>query len=421
MDNNEYDFLKIRAIKSYNGITFSFDSDDYYDLYYLYMKCGDNFEFILSSKSLLLNDEKLIEGNTYYVDGYKIINGEYVLKGKSNVFKCEILNRVKDFDKPLISIVCPMYNSDTCIANCIDSILLSTQGNIEIIIVDDGSTDNCKTVVSWYVDKYPGIVSYYYQEHHGVSFARNKGIFESNGQYMGFIDSDDYVHPRMYQELLMALNKEKTSIAIGKTICIDPKENISVILNVPNVTNERSCSVSYEDVIDYKNKRNPKNVYFVSACHILVDSDIVKNHLFPNFNHYEDIAFTRMLYSYFDNFAFAHNAYYVWDQRIRNTLGSESTRNYNNKTSDIYEIHKKYFRSIIYGYLEGNKKRKDLLLYDVVVELYDYLKGNKYLNKDNDLYKIVANEINKYFTSDILLGNKYILSDNEIIEYIINL
>lgn len=418
---NNYDLIEIRAIKSYKGITFSFDSTEVYDLYYVYMKCEDKFEFIADSKSLLLSNPKFIENELYYVDGFKLENGEYILKGKSNVYKCHTIEKKKDFEKPLISIVCPMFNAYTCISNCIDSILLSTLDKIELIIVDDGSTDNSKVIIDWYLINYPDLIKYYYQENKGVSFARNMGLKNVCGVYTGFIDSDDYVHPRMYEELLKALQNNNCNIAIGKTILIDQNSNISIILDVPNKNNDDSFSISYEEMINYKNSGSSMNIYFVSSCHLLVKTDIVINHPFPNFNHYEDIAFTRMLYSFFDRLAFSHKAYYVWDQRIRNTVGSESIRNYIKKYEDKYEIHRKFFRAHLYGYKEGSIEKKEILSYDVINDLYYYLKCGNFLNQDNDLYKIVINEIKNYFDKNYLLSNKYIIGNNELKRFIENI
>ncbi len=92
---------------------------------------------------------------------------------------------------PKVSIVIPTYNRETIICKAIDSALSQTYKNLEIIIVDDGSTDNTKTVL----EKYGSRLNYFYQENKGISGARNAGIKRSTGQYIAFLDSDDYWLP----------------------------------------------------------------------------------------------------------------------------------------------------------------------------------------------------------------------------------
>lgn len=88
---------------------------------------------------------------------------------------------------PLVSVIIPTYNRAWIISEAIDSVLTQDYPNFELIIVDDGSTDETRAVLDKYRDK----VNVIYQENHGVSAARNTGILQSNGEYIAFLDSDD--------------------------------------------------------------------------------------------------------------------------------------------------------------------------------------------------------------------------------------
>jgi len=410
--------IKIRCIRSYDGLTLSFDSKDYYNLYYLYKQHGNKIEILVKTKDFIVSHPEIQEGESYYVVGYKIENGEYVMKAHSINYVCHPLEKKPITGRPKISIVCPVYKAETCIGNCLDSILLSTQDDLEIICIDDGSPDHSKDVILWYQDAYPTIVKYYYQENQGVSFARNKGIELATGEYIGLIDNDDFVHPRMYEELLTAAEETGCPIAIGKTIIKEPSGNENIVLNVPNENNVRYSITPYDEMMRLKLKCDSHNIFFVAVWHKIIKADLVKAHLFPTSNHYEDTAYTRMIYSYIDNFAFAYHAYYVWDQRRRNTVGTASTYNYTRKTDDIYEIHKKFFDANFFGFEAGNPNRIDWISYDLVKEIHDYLKKTNSLDKNNELFKIVKKQITDHFGLLFLENNPHIKEDQEILDYV---
>ncbi|MCI8778348.1 MAG: glycosyltransferase family 2 protein [Bacilli bacterium] len=92
----------------------------------------------------------------------------------------------------LISIIIPVYNTEDYLDKCLSSIINQTYKNIEIIIIDDGSTDNSKKIIKQYMNK-DCRISYYYQNNSGVAIARNSGIDKAQGDYIAFIDSDDYI------------------------------------------------------------------------------------------------------------------------------------------------------------------------------------------------------------------------------------
>jgi len=91
-------------------------------------------------------------------------------------------------ETPLFTVIVPTFNRKDFLKIAVDSVFDQTFDDLEIIIIDDGSTDDTKKLVSKYSDKR---IKYFYQENKGVSFARNKGIEESNGKYVAFLDSDD--------------------------------------------------------------------------------------------------------------------------------------------------------------------------------------------------------------------------------------
>lgn len=104
----------------------------------------------------------------------------------------------------LISVIVPAYNAERHLKECLDSLLAQTYQRIEVIIVDDGSTDRTAQICKEYTEKDKRIV-YVFQKNQGVSEARNHGIQVAKGDYLGFVDADDKIHPDMYGYLLKIL------------------------------------------------------------------------------------------------------------------------------------------------------------------------------------------------------------------------
>lgn len=115
-------------------------------------------------------------------------------------------------NNPLISVVVPVYNVEAFLDDCVESIISQTYANLEIILVDDGSTDSSAELCDKWM-KSDSRVMVIHKTNGGLSSARNAGIEIARGEYIGFIDSDDYIHPQMYECLLKLLNKSSRKMA----------------------------------------------------------------------------------------------------------------------------------------------------------------------------------------------------------------
>ena len=114
---------------------------------------------------------------------------------------------------PKVSIIVPIYNAEKYMKKCIDSILSQTLKNIEIILVNDGSSDNSANIADEYsrLDKRVRVI---HQNNSGPSVARNTGISVARGEYIGFVDSDDYIEQTMYEELFKSADKNNVQVAM---------------------------------------------------------------------------------------------------------------------------------------------------------------------------------------------------------------
>ena len=115
--------------------------------------------------------------------------------------------------KDLISIIVPVFNVETYVSDCINSLIKQTYKNLEIILVNDGSTDNSLRICNEYAikDSRIKIIS---KDNGGVSDARNAGLAKATGTYIGFVDSDDFIHPQMYELLYNAINQNEADLAV---------------------------------------------------------------------------------------------------------------------------------------------------------------------------------------------------------------
>ena len=113
--------------------------------------------------------------------------------------------------EPKISVIIPIYNTAEYLPRCLDSILNNTYQNLEIICVNDGSTDNSLIILEQYAAEDSRIVAVN-QENAGVSAARNAGLDRATGDFIAFVDSDDWVHPQYFEVLMQFGNSEKADI-----------------------------------------------------------------------------------------------------------------------------------------------------------------------------------------------------------------
>lgn len=125
---------------------------------------------------------------------------------------------------PLISIIIPIYNIMDCLEKCVDSCINQTYQNIEILMVDDGSTDGTGTLCDKLKEK-DDRIRVFHKENGGSSSARNLGIEQAKGEYLGFVDSDDFISPAMYEDLMNAVLEFDVPIAQVSRDEIDEKGN----------------------------------------------------------------------------------------------------------------------------------------------------------------------------------------------------
>ena len=119
---------------------------------------------------------------------------------------------------PLISVIVPVYNVEDYLSKCVASILAQSYKNLQVILVDDGSTDRCPEICDD-IAKRESRVQTIHKKNGGLSSARNAGIDAANGDFLAFVDSDDYIAPDMYEYLYRNMAETESDISIcGKYV-----------------------------------------------------------------------------------------------------------------------------------------------------------------------------------------------------------
>ncbi len=125
----------------------------------------------------------------------------------------------------LISVIVPVYNASEYVSQCIDSILIQSYQELEILLIDDGSTDNSLQICEAYCRRDPRVQLIQHVKNRGLVSARKTGLQASRGKYIGFVDADDYIEPEMFKRLIYAIEKYDVDfvhsgfIVEGENIC----------------------------------------------------------------------------------------------------------------------------------------------------------------------------------------------------------
>ena len=250
----------------------------------------------------------------------------------------------------LISVIVPVYKVEKYLKRCVDSILAQTYPCLEVILVDDGSPDGCPAICDEYAreDRRVRVI---HKENGGLSDARNAGIDAAKGNFLGFIDSDDYVHPRFYELLLQALKEEGADIA-G---C-----DVKKIYETGTVEEEEKEAVRSEI---YSGREATANLYdaqlylkSVVIWNKLYKKELFKDVRFPKVKLHED-EFTsyRLLYQS-KSVVYIDRAYYFYFQREDGIMGQKQKK-ISPVALEAYEQMETFFRE------KGEKDLLQMMMY----------------------------------------------------------
>lgn len=368
---SEIEKFKITVLNGFRGTTLAFRSKWVYDLYKVYNR---NWLIATTEDPILELLHKITKNeiDEIMVEWYIKKDDDYVLWWVSEGV-AKLPDRKKTDYK--ISVIIPVYNAELFLPRTIDSILSSSMTDIEIVLVDDGSKDDSLNVCQWYAKNF-SCVSVIHQTNQWVSVARNTWIKAVSGDYIAFVDSDDIIHPFMYENLYNACKVTKTDIAISTVIIRNDINNTEPCLSMPE-KNENYIVYTYDEVIQNMHSKN--NMYFVAVWNKIVKAEIIKQVSFPvkypnSIVLYEDSAYTPTLYSYIDKFTLCKDAIYIWDKRQRKTIGTLSTRHKSEDTDNVWKAFIYAYSYPIYNRNWKNWELCDYASFKRLIESYDKFK-----------------------------------------------
>ena len=358
--------------------------------------CGSIYlTLVLSVYSGHLMDELLVTILLGFISGFVLLD---VKRAKEkNIFRkessklCDIKYNKK---KPLISVIVPIYNAEKYLKECLDSLVNQTLKNMEIILIDDGSTDTSSNIVDSYAKKYSNVIVKHVKNG-GVSKARNKGLSLAKGEYIAFIDSDDYINLTTYEKMYYKASSNDLDIVGCNTNIIYPGKLVNCNSNIPLLSkdneNDKKITLIYSYAVIWNKiyKREIlNNITFKEGSNFCEDV-LFLYHVIPKANSFGNV--NEYLYNYVQH---EGSLTYVYDKKLYQLIDNfddlvklyKKEKPYKNYKDEIEYSYVRYLYGTFIKRLAKTKDKKKFdegveLVEDKVVKSYPNYKKNKYIKR----------------------------------------
>ena len=417
-DKEKSDFLRYKDIpeewksesivytlfKWYHWFTLSCRTEKIYDLYRVYDK---NENLIAETEDEVVELPKC-DTEWLYVRAY---NNNHIEKAEWGML--EELPPREHSRYYNLSVVVPLYNSELFMCRTIDSILSSSLEDIELILIDDWSTDNTWKIAKRYEKEY-GCVKAIHQTNKWVCVARNRWMDMASGEYLAFCDNDDIVHPLMYERLFQTCKGYWTDIAICPALIRNDINDKELYLTC-SARPERTVVYTFEEMV--QNRWTKGNIFWVAVRNKIVKTEIAQLAQFPTWYTgvwilYEDVAYTSSLYSYIDKFALCKDAVYTRDKRKQKTVWTASTRHQKEDNEYVWKMFVYWFSYALYNKSWKHLEAHDYTHFKRLIEAYDKFNQPSPLRTHRDI------KLRELITSQKLKENKLIMADKHLAEIV---
>lgn len=286
-----------------------------------------------------------------------------------------------------ISIIIPVYNGEKYIKKCLDSIKSQTFQDYEVLIINDGSKDNTKKIIETYLED--DRFKLYNRTNHGIGSSRNFGIEKSKGNYICFIDSDDYVDLNYLEKLYTKINSDKLDMVVCNYIELNEELNIEKKVKINEFAN---TTINKNPELLLEINKSPWNKIY--------KKNIIKNIKFPENLKYEDTEFLlKVMKNAKIGYINEYLNYYIihsnsetttMDKRVFDILTIiKNIRDfYENSSSDVKEYINRMTLQILTTYTIQQKYQKDKNLGNKFINnAFEYIEDNIPNYKQNEYFK----------------------------------
>lgn len=301
--------------------------------------------------------------------------------------------------KKKVSIIVPVYNTEKYLRTCLDSLVNQTLKDIEIVIVNDGSIDNSESIIKEYQNKYKDMIIYKKQDNSGVAVARNTALTLASGEYVGFVDSDDFVAVDMYEKLYNSAKANDADIVVSGYFFDYDAKNIKNFELGNTELYGKSLIESPEMLIN--------TTPFITNK--IIKNSLIKDNgfVFEKYRIFEDLLFTYKAMLKANKINKVDECFYHYCRRT----GESVTGTFSPKFEDIFKVGNE-LRSF---YIENNGN--DLIDYvDYIIIKHIYLRFNARVGIKEMKHKhVFARKSMRYLNKNVpnWKKNKYIITNRK--------
>ncbi|MCC3215737.1 glycosyltransferase [Chryseobacterium sp. X308] len=271
-----------------------------------------------------------------------------------------------------VSVIVPVYNVENYLEKCLKSLVKQSLSDIEIIVVNDGSKDNSEKIIKEFAQRYPDKIKAFTKENGGLSDARNFGIDRAAGDYIGFVDSDDYVTENMFEEMLLLAEKHHAKMVICNIQKVDENGKIvQKLTQLPDMPEKIALEHNFSVFSDIS--------YF--ACNKLFKKELFNQKRFKKGAHFEDIQLIPQLLLECETIAQTQSFHYQYLERTDSITKTHTEKGLDmlKAVSDVEQV---------FGKSSYSNKSKELKNFQIFEGVYSFLAYLAYVKKDEIFYSM---------------------------------
>lgn len=302
-----------------------------------------------------------------------------------------------------VSVIIPVYNVEKYLEKCLNSLVSQTLQDIEIIVINDGSKDDSQRIIDQFSKNFPEKIKAFKKQNGGLSDARNFGLDRASGEFIGFVDSDDYVGEKMFEEMYMLAEKHDAEMVICNLQKVDENGKISQKLTqIPNMPEKIDLAENFSVFSDLS--------YF--ACNKIFRRELFQNKRFKKGVHFEDIQLIPQLLLECKTLAQTQNYHYNYFERADSISKTHTEKGLDilGAVEDVEEA----FEESVY-----KSRFTELKHFQILEGVYTFLAYLAFV-KDGEIYDKMAKHLDNFIENrkisrqEILcyqrFGKNYLLS-----------